>query len=103
MKATHAQLIERKAGYDEQWQDLVIRATRVAGDVSIRLHQTNDCQAHWDFEDALPASPLHWNAKRRAKAVATGLIDANDQHLGWLDAVSDLYKQTCAALKAVQS
>ena len=99
-RATKAQLKRRKVGYADQWEDLKRQATDAAWDAAkARGEDLFGSQSVYDFEDAIPYSPAHWNAKRRAKAEATGLLDSYPQFFGWMDAVSDQFKTTAAQLK----
>ncbi len=102
LRSAKQKLRAAKDGFRDQWEDLVRQANTAASATCIARSQTNDCQSMWDFEDALPASPAHWNSKRRAKAVATGLITEHSQILGWMDAVSEAFKETVKQLNASQ-
>lgn len=96
---TKAELKSIKAGYADQWEDLKRQAEAAACRAAKARGEDCESQSVYDFEDAIPCSPAHWNGKRRAKAVATGLLDTHDQILCHMDATAELFKATAATLK----
>lgn len=96
---TKAELKRIKAGYADSWQGLIRQAHRAAWKAATARGEDCESQSVYDFEDAIPYSPAHWNEKRRAKAVATGLLDTHDQILCYLDVTAELFRATAATLK----